>query len=122
MKNLTKIFMAVVAGMFAFSCVTDATGDLAPEVDVNGGNGQHSLTISLEGSKTQLGEKSAEGIYPVSWCEDDAIAVNGFASTGIEIKANGKTATFTFGDSVSSRPFNIVYPAPAAEVETPAAE
>ncbi len=37
MKNLTKIFMAVVAGMFAFSCVTDTTDDLGIEVGKGGG-------------------------------------------------------------------------------------
>ena len=42
MKNLTKLFMAVVAGMLAFSCVTDATEDLG----VNLGEGQ-TTTISI---------------------------------------------------------------------------
>ena len=37
MKKFTKIFMAVVAGMFAFSCVTDATEDLGTEVGKGGG-------------------------------------------------------------------------------------
>ena len=116
MKNLTKIFMAVAAGMLAFSCVTDATDDLAPEVGVNGGEGQYALTLSLDKSRTILGEKGTDGIYPVSWCEDDVIAVNGVTSTSIEIKEEGKLARFTFGESVA-RPFNVVYPAPAAEVE-----
>ena len=32
MKNLTKIFFAVVAGMFAFSCVNDTIEDPTIEV------------------------------------------------------------------------------------------
>ena len=119
MKNLTKIFMAVVA-LFAVSCTTDMTGDLAPELGL--GEGQTSLTLSLEGSRTQLGEKGLDGVYPVTWCEDDVVAINGTASTGIEIKEEGKAATFTFGGNGVQRPFHVVYPAPAANVEASATE
>ena len=61
MKNFTKIFMAVVAGMFAFSCVTDTTEDLGVKVE---GQGAYEVAISLEASRTQLGEK-ADGNYPL---------------------------------------------------------
>ena len=57
MKNLTKIFVAVAALFVGFACTTDATEDLG----VNLG-GQTTLTISLEESRTQLGEK-VDGIY-----------------------------------------------------------
>ena len=46
MKTLTKIFMAVVA-LFAVSCVTDLTDDLG----VNLGEGQTTISISLEERK-----------------------------------------------------------------------
>ena len=69
MKNLTKIFMAVVAGMFAFSCVTDTTEDLG--IKVEGQKGVTELSLSLEESRTHLGEK-ADGLYPVYWSEGDA--------------------------------------------------
>ena len=80
MKNLTKIFMAVVAGMFAFSCVTDTTEDLG--VQLGGAHkGQTTLSISMaEVTKTHLGEKVGE-LYPLLWSEGDAIAVNGVVST-----------------------------------------
>ena len=74
MKNLTKIFMAVVAGMFAFSCVTDTTEDLGVKVDGQGG--VYEVAISLEASRTQLGEK-ADGTYPLYWSEGDAIEREG---------------------------------------------
>ncbi|MBR5105364.1 MAG: hypothetical protein IKU93_02885, partial [Alistipes sp.] len=64
MKNLTKIFFAVVAGMFAFSCVTDTTEDLG--VKLEGQGGVYEVAVSLEATKTQLGEK-VDGLYPLYW-------------------------------------------------------
>ena len=111
MKNLTKIFMAVAVAMFAFSCVTDTTEDLGIEVGKGGGNTQ--ITLSLEESRTQLGEK-AEGLYPVYWSEGDAIAVNGVISTPLAAEAAGQTsATFQINGDVAY-PYCVVYPAPEA--------
>ncbi|MBR2860112.1 MAG: hypothetical protein IKB90_08545 [Alistipes sp.] len=102
---MTKIFMAVVAGMFAFSCVTDTTEDLGVKVE---GQGVTELALSLEESRTHLGEK-AEGVYPLYWSEGDAIAVNGTASN--PLAAGGEaTATFSFAEEVTA-PLHIVYPA-----------
>ncbi len=107
MKNLTKIFMAVAVAFFAFSCVADATEDLGVKV-----GGQTELTLSIEESRTQLGEKAGD-VYPVTWCEGDVVAVNGVASTGIEIVGNGTSATFTFPEAIA-RPWSVVYPATTA--------
>ena len=54
MKTLFKLFLAVVA-LFAYSCVTDTTEDLGVQV---GGGQTTEITISLEESRTQLGEKA----------------------------------------------------------------
>ena len=105
MKNLTKIFMAVAAGLFAFSCVTDTTEDLGVKAD---GQGQTTLAVSLEQSRTQLGEK-ADGIYPLYWSAGDAIAVNGQASNALT-EDKGASTWFTFNSEVTA-PFNVVYPA-----------
>ena len=59
MKNLTKIFVAVAA-LFAFACTTDTTEDLGVNF---GANGQNEIVLSLEGTKTQLGEKAGD-LYP----------------------------------------------------------
>ncbi len=107
MKNLTKIFMAVVAGMFAFSCVTDTTEDLGIEVGKGGGKTQ--ITVSLEESRTQLGERNADGKYPLYWSAGDQIAINGVASAPLAEGGNA-AATFSFGE-VLTAPYNIVYPA-----------
>ena len=111
MKNLTKVFMAVVAGMFAFSCVTDTTEDLG--VKLEGQNGVSEITLSLEESRTQLGEK-ADGLYPLYWSEGDAISVNGVVSNPLTAGGSA-SATFNFNEAVS-RPLCIVYPASAAVV------
>ena len=84
-------------------------------VELGGGAGQTTITISLEGSRTQLGEK-ADGVYPLYWSEGDKIAVNGIASAPLAAEAHGQTsATFTI-DGTVEYPYNIVYPAPAEGV------
>ena len=113
MKNLTKIFFAVVAGMFAFSCVNDAIND--PTVEV-GSSVTTEITVSLEASRTQLGDKDAEGKYPLYWSAGDAIAVNGVASQPLAENFDGQVAaSFSFNGEVA-HPFNAVYPAPAEGV------
>ena len=111
MKKLTKIFMAVAVGLFAFSCVTDATEDLGVKIESQKG-GVYEVTVSLEeATKTQLGEK-VDGVYPLYWSEGDAIAINGVNS--LPLTAGGSAdATFNFTKEVA-RPFCIVYPAPTA--------
>ena len=110
MKNLTKIFLAVVA-LFAYACVTDTTEDLGVKL-----GGQTEITLSLEESRTQLGAK-AEGVYPLFWSEGDAISVNGVASTALTAQqAGASAATFTIDGTVAA-PYCIAYPAaPAGQV------
>ena len=106
MKNLTKLFVAVALLFAGYACTTEATEDLGATV-----GGQTEITLSLEESRTQLGEE-ADGIYPVSWCEGDAISVNGVASQSIAIGNEGKVATFSF-NGVVNYPYCIAYPAAA---------
>ena len=98
--------MAVVL-VAAYSCATDTAEDLGVNFSQD-----HKVTLSIEESRTQLGEK-ADGVYPVTWCENDAVAINGVASNGITISGNGTAAEFSFATEVV-RPYNVVYPAPAA--------
>ena len=110
MKNLAKIFVAVVA-LFAYSCATDTTEDLGVKF-----GGQTEITLSLEESRTQLGAK-AEGVYPLYWSEGDAIAVNGVASAALTAEQAGSDkATFAV-DGALTAPYCIAYPAaPAGQV------
>ena len=115
MKNLTKIFLAVAVAMFAFACVTDTTEDLGIKVD--GQKGVTELTLSLEESRTHLGEKVTDengvSLYPLYWSEGDQIAVNGVVSNEIEIGSDATAATFKFAEEVKT-PLCVVYPASAA--------
>ena len=103
MKNLTKIFM-VVAALVAFSCTTDVTEDLGVNTD-----GQTKIVLSLEESRTQLGEK-AGSVYPLYWSEGDKISVNGVESNAAVIGGNGSVATFAVSGTLAT-PYCIAYPA-----------
>ena len=110
MKNLAKIFVAVVA-LFAYACVTDTTEDLGVKF-----GGQTEISLSLEESRTQLGAK-AEGVYPLYWSEGDAIAVNGVASAALTAQQAGSASTsFTFKQDLTY-PYNIVYPTPTTKLD-----
>ena len=108
MKNLTKIFFAM-AVLVAVSCTTDTTEDLG--VQLGGGAEQTEFVLSLEASRTQLGEKAGD-LYPLYWSEGDKISVNGIESGEAAISANGAVATFAVGSVVNS-PYCIAYPASA---------
>ena len=112
MKNLTKLFITVVAGMLAFSCVTDTTEDQAVQL----GSGQTTLSISLDGTRTHLGENTGDG-YPLYWSAGDKVAVNGYTSAEIASQYVGTSgAEFTFNTSELGDMYNLVYPAPAEDV------
>jgi len=106
MKKIYKIFMAVAA-VAAVGCTTDATEDLG----VNLNEGPTTLTLSLDDTRTQLGEK-ADGTYPLTWAENDAISVNGSVSKALTADEAGATsATFTFNNEFGSAPYFVAYPA-----------
>ena len=108
MKNLTKIFAVMMVSLFAFSCVTDSTEDLG----VDAGKGLTTFTVSLEETKTQLGEKNADGKYPLYWSEGDQIAINGVASLPLSATYEGAaSATFQVEDQSLTAPYCVVYPA-----------
>ena len=117
MKNLTKIFMAVVAGMFAFSCVTDTTEDLGVNIEAGNGAGVTELTLSMEKVRTHLGDavvnEEGKTLYPLYWSEGDAISVNGQASLALEgVAEESVAATFKFENKLQA-PYCVVYPASA---------
>ena len=106
MKNLAKIFVAVTVLFAGFACTTDVTSDLGVQTD-----GQTTITLSLEESRTQLGEKAGE-VYPLYWSAGDKISVNGVESAGVEVGANSTAATFTLPGTLAT-PYCIAYPAAA---------
>ena len=110
MKSLTKILLVVAVLFASLACTTDATNDLGIAV-----GGQTTITVSLEESRTQLGEK-ADGVYPLYWSEGDQISVNGVASAALNAGGNA-SATFTFEGTIN-HPYNVVYPASSANEVT----
>ena len=107
MKKLVKNFVLIVA-MIAVSCVADTTEDLSV---VNGGQ-VTKITLSLEGSRTELGA-DADGVYPLYWSEGDQISVNGVASAALTAtQAGSSAATFSVSGSLAA-PYAIAYPAAA---------
>ena len=117
MKTLTKFFVAVAVLLAGFACTTDATEDLGVAID-----GQTILTISLEESRTQLGEKAGDR-YPLYWSEGDQISVNGVVSSALTEGGN-TSASFAF-DGTLSYPYSVIYPAQpegATEVVFPASQ
>ena len=110
MKTLTKLFVVVAVLFSSLACTTDVTNDLGVAV-----GGQTTITLSLEESRTQLGEKT-DGIYPLYWSEGDQISVNGVASAALNAGGNA-SATFTFEGTIN-HPYNVVYPASSANEVT----
>ena len=113
MKTITRFLLAVVA-MVALSCTTDTTQDLGVDLGNNGGLTE--ITLSLEASRTQLGEKAGD-LYPLQWSEGDKISVNGVESNALSAEDVGKTvATFSVAGT-PAKPYCIAYPAaPAGQV------
>ena len=114
MKNLTKIFMVVAVALFAFSCVQNATEDLGIKVE---GQGVKELTLSLEESRTHLGDKvvneDGTSLYPLYWSEGDAISANGVNSLPLAgVATDATAATFSFEQEIKT-PLHVVYPAVA---------
>ena len=112
MKNFTKIFVAVAFLFASFACTTDVTEDLGVKV-----GGQNEVVLSLEASRTQLGEKAGD-IYPLYWSEGDKISINGIESNAIGAENAGAVAAKFTIDGVLSYPYNVVYPAASANEVT----
>ena len=108
-KNAILWMLAVVT--VAFSCTTDATHDLG--VDLGNNEALTEITLSLEESRTQLGEKAGD-LYPLQWSEGDKISINGVESNALSAgEAGGAAATFSVAGS-PAKPYCIAYPAAAA--------
>ena len=110
MKNLTKLFLAAAALFIGFACTTNITDELDVAVD-----GQTTITLSLEESRTQLGEKSGD-LYPLYWSNGDKISVNGVESNALSVSENATSASFTVPATLTA-PYCIAYPvAPTGQV------
>ena len=104
MKKLLLLFVTVA--VFAVGCQTDNTSDSPIGVGEEG----TVLTVSLEQTKTSLGEKVGD-TYPYYWSEGDKLVANGKLSDEAQIDAeNRASATFLFSKATLSYPYLITYP------------
>ena len=101
--------MAIVA-LVALSCTTDATQDLGVDF---GNEGLTQITLSLEESRTQLGEKAGE-VYPLYWSEGDKISINGVESNALSASEAGQVSAVFSVAGTPEKPYCIAYPAAAA--------
>lgn len=97
--------IAIFLSGAVLSCVAP-TEELRSSVTTN------SITLSLEQTRTQLGEKVA-GVYPLYWSEGDRISVDGVVSESAIIDPNNPAyATFLINGVVGDTS-HIAYPATA---------
>ena len=112
MKTLIKTLLSVAILFAGFACTTDATDDLATNF---AGGGKTTITLSLEESRTQLGEKAGDS-FPLYWSNGDKISANGFESNAISVGEGVTAASFTIPEALEA-PYCIAYPAaPANQV------
>ena len=96
--------LIVAAAALLLGCQID------PSNEVGVGETTSAITISLENSRTALGDKGADGQYPLYWSEGDCIVVNGVKSNPASISSSdAKVASFTLPEKVEY-PLNITYP------------
>uniref|UniRef100_UPI004055D8BE hypothetical protein n=1 Tax=Alistipes sp. TaxID=1872444 RepID=UPI004055D8BE len=108
MRKIFKLLMSVVAMAAVVSCTTDATEDLSVKV-----GGKTQLTLSFDDTRTEMGTKD-NGVYPLTWSENDQVSVNGVASDELTVAGGAGTAnaTFTFGGELKT-PYCVAFPAAA---------
>ncbi len=107
MKNLAKIFMAVVLLAGVTSCVQDTTVD-----EGSGFNPTTTFTVSVDDTRTHLGEKDGEA-YPVYWSVGDKLSVNGIESAPLAEVAEGSVKGLFQISGLVDGPYKASYPATA---------
>ena len=108
---MNKFLTAIAVALIATSCVAIPTDEIG--IGGEGFGPTSSLTISLEDTRTYLGEKAGDS-YPVYWSAKDKISMNGLISTEAVIdKDNPAIATFEFRGELQEGCM-ITYPATTA--------
>ena len=84
--------LCIIATIILSSCQADKTlGNIVAT------SGTTTISVSLAQTRTTLGSKGEDGIYPVYWSEGDKICVNGTLSSNATIDPNKPTsAKFQF--------------------------
>lgn len=84
--------LCIIATITLLSCQADKTLD-----NIVATSGTTTISVSLAQTRTTLGSKGENGIYPMYWSEGDKICVNGTLSSNATINPNKPTsAEFQF--------------------------
>ena len=90
MKNCFYIFVALLVSTLTYGCVN------SDELDYDGPRTEITVHLNTP-SKTSLGEKGDDGVYPIFWSATDRIVMNGVVSDVVKINAeNNSRALFSF--------------------------
>ena len=109
MRRVIGIFIAFTT-LFAASCEMQQAEDIRIENASGNTLSKTTITISLNESRTQLGEK-VDGVYRLFWSEGDKISANGIESSAAVINENNPArATFNFSEELAEN-CQIAYPA-----------
>ena len=120
MKRTLLAFCAIAA-MIMTACQADKTFDDLTNIITN--DGTTTISVSLAQTRTSLGSKGNDGIYPVYWSEGDRIVVNGKLSEEVKINKNNRANAEYTVNSVLDYPRSIVYPySTATTAERPIVE
>ncbi len=103
-----SVICGLALAMLAAGCAKDATTDINPNVKTT-------LSVSLDGTRTYLGE-AIDGVTPILWSEGDAVAINGTSST-IPAEYVGQPSA-AFSGVVAADEYNVFYPAALLDAES----
>ena len=108
MKLTLRVILSALCAITLFGCQTEP-------IMIAGNDSATTISISLEPSRTALGEKVGE-TYPVYWSEGDKIVINGTLSDKAVINAQNRAeATFNVSGSLKY-PYQITYPYTATTI------
>ena len=109
MRTFAKL-LTLFAAVGLAACTNDVTEDLATTPDFAGGGSVKTLSVALDGTtRVALGEKTAEGMYPVEWQESDVLRINEGKTSAIAIGEDKSVANFTFAVADTTE-YHVVYP------------
>ena len=100
--------ISIILGSALMMLTVGCTTDITKEVVTN--DNKVVIDLSADATRTSLGDKNADSVYPVLWSAGDKIAVNGVVSEPLTAEYDGKThAQFTVTGVAA--PYNVIYPA-----------
>ena len=105
MKRYLLFFASIVLAVVG--CKTDDGVEDQTEPALSG---DVELSVTLAHTRTSLGNKGGDGVYPLYWNDGDRIVVNGILSEEVNIDEDDASAATFVVKAVQSYPYHITYP------------